>query len=89
VSLERVSLVARDLAFLSPAPLFFGAAILELYLDAGRRLDWTLRPTDDVDVVVSVVAAASEFGAIASMEQVLHDRGFRPDPRPHRKNIDA
>lgn len=85
-TLTELDAVAGDLDWLDPPPFFFGASVLPLYLD-DRRLTEEARPTDDVDVIVAVVASGAMQAATARIEAELRDRGWTHDTRPGRKNI--
>lgn len=87
--LEFLDSVARDLSFLAAPPLFFGAAVLELYVDRPEALDGAFRPTEDVDVVVTLVPGSSGQGTVHEMERELRAHGFVDDPRTYRKNLHA
>jgi len=87
--LTAVGKVAQDLTFLETEPMFFGAAVLELYVDRPEMLDSSLRPTEDVDVVVTLSLGLAGRQAVPAMEAELRRRGFVDDPRPHRRNIHA
>ena len=87
--LELLDSVAVDLAFLAEPPLFLGASVLELYVDRSEMLDGAFRPTEDVDVVVTLVPGAAGQGTVHEMEAELRAHGFVDDPRPHRKNLHA
>lgn len=87
-TLKELDQVADDLAWLDPAPFFFGASVLPLYLDQGVFSE-DARPTDDVDVIIAVVAPGPPHIATANLEAELRARGWTHDTRPHRKNIHA
>lgn len=89
--IERLDAVAGELAFLPTPPMFFGAAVLPLYLDDLEKQQALVRPTEDVDVVISLPKdeGSSELKAISRLERQLSSRGFEHDTRSHRGNIDA
>lgn len=87
-TLTELDAVADELAWLDPAPFFFGASVLPLYLDEGK-LSGEARPTDDVDVIVALVAPGPMHLATANLEAELRARGWTHDLRPGRKNIHA
>jgi hypothetical protein len=87
-TLAELDAVADDLAWLDPAPFFFGASVLPLYLDDGT-LSEEARPTDDVDVLIAVVAPGPMHLVTANLEAGLRARGWTHDLRPGRKNIHA
>jgi hypothetical protein len=87
-TLAELDAVASDLAWLDPAPFFFGASVLPLYLADGT-LSEEARPTDDVDVILAVVAPGPMHLATANLEAELRARGWAHDLRPGRRNIHA
>ncbi len=87
-TLDELDAVAADLAWLDPPPVFFGASVLPLYLDAPGLTD-EARPTEDVDVIIAVTAPGSINVATAGIEAELRSRGWAHDQRPARKNIYA
>ncbi len=87
--LEFLDSVVADLSFLVEPPMFLGASVLELYVDRPEMLDGAFRPTEDVDVVVTLVPGTSGQGTVQEMEAELRAHGFVDDPRPHRKNLHA
>ncbi len=86
---EALNSVAWELGFLARPPLFFGAAVLELYIDRAEMLDASFRPTEDIDVVVSLAIDVSAQSTVAKMEAALRGHGFNHDQRSHRRNIHA
>lgn len=81
--------VASDLDWLDPPPLFFGASVLEAYIDRKEMLDEELRPTEDVDVVFQIDKAGQQRVVVATVEQQLRQRGWKHDLRPRRRNQHA
>lgn len=80
--------VATDLDWLDPPPMFFGASVLEAYIDRREMLDEELRPTDDVDVVVHVGSGRLQV-VVAAVEWQLREHGWKDDMRPNRRNQHA
>jgi hypothetical protein len=87
-SMADIDAVASDLEWLVPAPFFFGASVLPLYLDDAALAD-EARPTYDVDVILVISQPGPAYIAESRLEQELRDRGWTDDPRPERKNIHA
>lgn len=81
--------VAADLAFLARPPLFFGAAVLPLYIDRTVMFDGGFRPTEDVDVVVSLAVGTELQSTVPEMEASLRRHGFADDLRAGRRNMHA
>jgi len=46
---EALAKAAAELGFLANLPLFFGAGVLELYLDRPEVIDPAYRPTEDIE----------------------------------------
>jgi hypothetical protein len=68
--------VAQDLDWLEPQPVFVGGATIELFVDSfGRR---QLRPTDDVDCIVTQIVSKTKWFAL---EEELRKQGWSPDLR--------
>ena len=81
--------VAADLGFLARPPMFFGAAVLPLYIDRTDMFDGGFRPTEDVDVVVSLAVGTERQGTVPEMEASLRRHGFTDDLRAGRRNMHA
>jgi hypothetical protein len=71
---QMLDLVASELAWLRPEPVFLGGATVALYLDAFGRSQ--VRRTEDVDLVVPSVVSRSAWWAL---EEELRARGWSPD----------
>lgn len=72
---ERIlAVVAAELDWLDPPPVFIGGATIGLFLDAFGRAQ--LRPTKDVDCIVASVLTR---GAWNELEAELRRRNWRPD----------
>lgn len=74
--IERIlDVVAGELDWLAPEPVFLGGATIGLFLDAFGRSQ--LRPTEDVDCIVPAVLSR---GAWWAFEEQLRQRGWTPVP---------
>lgn len=73
VNITRIKAVSNALAHLKTEIVFAGGAVVSLYADDSFRE--TARPTDDVDVVVELVA----YQDFAALEVELRTTGFEND----------
>jgi len=81
--------VAVDLDRIDASAMFFGASVLEAYIDRKEMLDEELRPTEDVDVVLLLDRGGRGRNVAVAVEQELQRQGWRHDLRPDRKNPHA
>lgn len=70
---ERIALVARQLAKLETEVVFTGGAIVGLLVTDSAAPD--VRPTDDVDVIVGI----AKFSDYASLQENVRTLGFKHD----------
>ena len=68
-------------------PLFIGAGAIGLYLDRSEVVDAAFRPTEDIDVVVTLDPSTAEQSSAHALEAALRARGFVHDQRAHRRNM--
>ncbi len=81
---QELEAIAVALAHHDPPPVFFGAAVLPLYLDRAAVLsDPQRRPTEDVDVIVFAEPGPDQTQAV---EADLQRAGWKFDMRTLRKS---
>ncbi|HUM98758.1 MAG TPA: nucleotidyl transferase AbiEii/AbiGii toxin family protein [Chitinophagaceae bacterium] len=73
INITRIKAVSNALAKLETPVVFAGGAVVSLYADADFREE--ARPTDDVDVVIELVA----YKNYAAVEEQLRAIGFEND----------
>ncbi|MBW2253711.1 MAG: hypothetical protein JRI25_03845 [Deltaproteobacteria bacterium] len=85
---KRLESVATDLEWLDSEVMFFGAGVLPLYLDEERVAAEGLRPTDDVDTLLTLrnTESRSVRVLVDTIEAKLRKHSWKHDTRPHRRN---
>lgn len=75
---EDIALVDGELAWLSERPMYFGGSVVPLYVDDPAVLSDAPRPTEDVDLLVSVPGGMSQH-AVGQPCPVNSDRSSASD----------
>lgn len=81
---DDLALVDEALSWLENPPLYFGGSVVPLYVDDPAVASDAPRPTEDVDLLVSVDGVSPR-----QFEVALEAHGWTHDQRHHRRNAMA